>query len=109
MWSAQRIDARNFLLSHHAKLYLMSIFESLDGYQLCIASVSSLKKKHFFPAGYEVFATYFWAADPESLIPELLQEISQLPDLDYPVELVYKFGGTVRSTQVRIPKISEVH
>ncbi len=106
MRSVYRVSKNNWLVNDRTCSYLVTLFSSGESHQVCIGEVNELLDECF---SLEVYSMTFVGVSPQLLVDSLLLAYSDLEDPSNPVELVYQYGGTVRSSFVPIPKLWRSH
>lgn len=112
MWFVQRVDDTNWVVrtrSKSSESFLVTLFSSGDNHQVCMSVVGEDHSDPHVSLVEEVFATTFWDLKPYRFMAEFLSHLLTMDDLENPVELVYTYGGTVKSRSILVPTVGGLH
>lgn len=120
MTSATKCDDHTWLIvpephDHHPTLCLSmnhaGVMYQINLFPLSFDPPAGGYHKVFFLAEPEIFSTFLYTATPVELLEVVVQELLDSADMMVPIELVYKFGGTLmgETPLFFLPKPKEVH
>lgn len=113
MLSALKINESNWLVQQEHEQFLVTGISSSNSYlNLSVAKVdedyddlddlTDEDDASIIPIAQEVWSARIFCVDPGRTLYTLVHQLSQCIDLNYPVELVYLWGGQVCHTEIRI-------
>lgn len=112
MWYVQRADDNNWIVRTHSRsssCFLVTLFSSKDNHHVSVAVVGDEHEDPYISLEEEVFQCSFWSIKPHLFMAQFLRDFVGLEDLELPVELVYRYGGLVRSRIIQVPTLGGLH
>ena len=110
MWLMQVVNDTNVAVHdpEEGVMFMASLFSG-KGHTVCISLVGDDYSPTQIEFYEEIYNTHFWAEDPTSMFMSITAAFLQQRDKYNPVELVYAYGGTVRSQTITIATPEILH